>query len=424
MLKLLPDWLPSRSGAYLVGGCVRDLLLGREPADYDIAFLGPPAAYAMVVASAVDGRVVEIGKPAFRIWRVASRGRCVDVAPAAGQSISDDLRQRDFTVNALAVDVATGALVDVTGGRRDLDSGVIRMVSPAAFEKDPVRLLRAFRLAAQLEFAIDAQTSAAIRAGRALILRSAGERIRDELFKLLAAPRSHFHVCAMARAGLLAGVLPGLDQLSENTMKHHLRNHRSLEAILADPASYFPSCAHGIESCMPADRRILLKVAALALPGASASSIPERLRFCKRDAVHLKRLIQHHAHTLAFLEAGRDSPRDRMRFFRAAREVLPDVLLLAAAGVGFPSDAPHALPTKVAALLAAYFAEYRPRAAAAALITGDDLIQALGLAPSPLFKHILGFVEEERLVRPNMSRSEALEVAMHCQKRPNGSLSD
>lgn len=419
-MKLLPDWLPSRSGAYLVGGCVRDLLLGREPADYDIAFLGSPAAYAMDVASAVGGRVVEIGKPASRIWRVAARGRCVDVAPAAGQSISDDLRQRDFTVNALAVDVATETLIDVTGGRRDLDSGVIRMVSPAAFEKDPVRLLRAFRLAAQLEFAIDAETSAAIRSGRALILHSASERIRDELFKLLAAPRSHLHVAAMAQAGLLVGVLPELDQLDEGAMEHRLRRHRRLEAILAGPAAYVPSCAHGIGSCMTAGRRILLKVAALALPGVSASSIPERLRFSNHDAVHLKRLIQHHAQTLAFLEAGKDSPRDRMRFFRAVREVLPDVLLLAAADMGFPGEAPHALRTTAEGLLAAYFAEYRPHAAAAALITGDDLIHALGLVPSPLFKDILEFVEEERLVRPNMSRSEALEVAMHCRKRLNG----
>lgn len=421
-MKELPDWLPHRSGAYLVGGCVRDLLLGREPADYDIAFLGPPAAYAMEVASAVGGRVVEIGKPAFRIWRVTARGRLVDVAPAAGPGISEDLRQRDFTVNALAMDIATGSLVDVTGGRRDLETGIIRMVSPAAFKKDPVRLLRAFRLAAQLGFAIEAETAAAIRSGRALIQRSAGERIRDELFKLLAVTPSHPHIGPMAQAGLLAGVLPGIDQMGEDGVERRLRHLRRLEAILDDPASCVPTGAHGMESCMTADRRILLKLAALAPSGVSASSLTERLRFSKHDAVHFKRLIQHHAQTLAFLEAGKDSPRDRMRLFRAVREVLPEVLLLVAADADHPDEAPHALRTTAEDLLAAYFAEYHPRAAAAALITGDDLIQALGLAPSPLFKDILEFVEEERLMRPNMSRSEALEAAMHCQKRLNGSI--
>jgi tRNA nucleotidyltransferase/poly(A) polymerase len=416
MVKFLPDWLPPQSGAYLVGGCVRDLLLDREPTDYDIAFLGPPAAYAKRVASALGGRVVEIGKPAFRIWRVVARGRFVDVAPAAGRSIADDLRQRDFTVNAMAVDIATATLIDVAGSRRDLDRGVIRMVSPAAFEQDPVRLLRAFRLAAQLGFAIDAKTSAAIQAGRALIHRSAGERMRVELFKLLAAPRAHPHVCAMAQAGLLAVVLPELDQLNDEALARRMRNHGNLEALLSDLASYFPSCAQGIDGCLTEDRRVLLKIAAWVPPGVSASSIPPRLRFSNRDASHLDCLIQHYPLTLAFIEAGEDSPRDRMRFFRTTRDALPDLLLLAAADAGFPGEAPQALRTRAAGLLAAYFAEYRPRAAAAALLSGDDLIRALGLSPSPLFKVILEFVEEERLVRPNMSRSEALETARQCLK--------
>lgn len=419
-MKEIPDWLPHRSGAYLVGGCVRDLLLGRDPADYDIAILGDPAAYAQDVASGLGGRVVEIGKPGFRVWRVAARGRLVDVAPAAGLSITDDLRQRDFTVNAMALDTASGTLLDVAGGRCDLDRGVVRMVSPAAFEKDPLRLLRAFRLAAQLGFAIDAETAAAIRAGRALIHRSAGERIRDELFKLLAEPRVHPQVCAMAKAGLLAGVLPELDQPDGEALARRLRNHGNLEALLSDPAAYFPSGADGIEGALTADRRILLKIAALVLPVAGASSAPERLRFSKRDAVHLNGLIRHHPQALAFIMADVGSLRDRMRFFRAARHVLPDLLLLAAADAGFPGHARHDVRTRTESCLASYFAEYRLRAASPALITGDDLIQALGLAPSPLFKIILDFLEEERLVRPIMSRSEALEAARECLKRVTG----
>jgi hypothetical protein len=119
MLKVLPDWLPPRAGAYRVGGCVRDLLLGRAPADYDVAFLGPPAEYAMELASIVGGRVVEIGKPAFRIWRVAARSRFVDMAAVAGRSISDDLPQLDFTVKALAVDTPAGTFIDIAGGRQE-----------------------------------------------------------------------------------------------------------------------------------------------------------------------------------------------------------------------------------------------------------------------------------------------------------------
>jgi tRNA nucleotidyltransferase/poly(A) polymerase len=417
MSKLVPDWLPPRSGAYLVGGCVRDLLLGREPTDYDVALLGAPAAYAMEIASATGGRVVEIGKPAFRIWRVAARGRLVDVAAAAGQSIADDLRQRDFSINALAVDVATGSLIDVTDGRGDLDRGTIRMVSPEAFEKDPLRLLRAFRLAAHLGFAIGPETSAAIRSKAVLIRRSAGERVRVELFKLLSAPRSHAWVCTMAKTALLAGILPELEHLDARALERRLGAYRNLETILADPAAYFPLSADAIGGCLSTRRRILLKIAALVLPAAAPPSTPQRLRFSRRDEAHFQSLVHYHAQTLAFLTAGKDSPRDRVRFFRAVADALPDLLLLAAADGALPSAAGQALRTMTDGHLSAFFSEYRPAAGSVAPITGDDLIQALGLSPSRLFRDILEFVEEERLLCPNMSRSEALEVARQCLKR-------
>jgi tRNA nucleotidyltransferase/poly(A) polymerase len=126
MRKLMPDGLPRRAGAYRVGGCVRDLPLGREPAGCDVALLGPAPEHALQLAAAAGGRVAEIGKAGFRVWRVTARGRFVDVSPVAGQSIAADLRQRDFTINPLAVDTAAGALLDIAGGRRDLENGVIR----------------------------------------------------------------------------------------------------------------------------------------------------------------------------------------------------------------------------------------------------------------------------------------------------------
>ncbi len=149
MLSALPAYFPTCEGAYLVGGCVRDLLLGRPPDDYDVAVLGDSQAYAQTLAAAAGGRIVEIGKPAFRLWRVIAPGGIIDVTAAAGATIAEDLRHRDFTINAMALDITTGAIIDVTGGRQDLTAETIRMVSAAAFRNDPVRLIRAFRLQAR-----------------------------------------------------------------------------------------------------------------------------------------------------------------------------------------------------------------------------------------------------------------------------------
>jgi poly(A) polymerase len=173
--------LPPAEDVFLVGGCVRDLLLGRRPADIDLVVTGDARAYAQRLAAARGGRMVDIGTPRFRLYRVAAAGQLIDVSPAAGADIREDLQRRDFTINSLALNIASGELIDIAAGREDLAAGVIRMVSDDAFRADPVRLLRAFRLAAQFNFSIEPRTLAAIAGDAARIAGSAGERLRAEL---------------------------------------------------------------------------------------------------------------------------------------------------------------------------------------------------------------------------------------------------
>lgn len=238
MLTALPAYFPVCEGAYLVGGCVRDLLLGRPPADYDVVILGDPRAYAQTLAAAAGGRIVAIGKPAFRLWRVVAPGGIIDVSAAAGASIAKDLHQRDFTINALALDITSGAIIDVTGGRQDLNAGTIRMVSAAAFRNDPVRLIRAFRLQARFGFSIEPGTLAAISRDAGRIVRPAGERVREEFFKMLGADRSAPALQAMARTGLLAALFPGLKRAGENVLEHAVAAHQQLESLLGN----LPAC--------------------------------------------------------------------------------------------------------------------------------------------------------------------------------------
>lgn len=419
MLKYAPDWLSVVPGAYLVGGCVRDLLLGRTPADYDLAVTGDPSKSARELAAASGGRVIELGRAGFRLWRVAAAGRIIDVTPAAGGSIVEDLRRRDFTINALAIDTATGEIIDITGGRNDLSAGIIRMVATAAFNADPVRLIRAFRLAAGLDFAIEPLTLAAVRRGAGLIQNSAGERIRDELFKLLACRNAYPHLAAMASAGMLQAVFPEMDFSPPGP---GLSPIQSIESLLDGFASFPPDVAARLSAEFPAHRQALLKLAALLRSSGSRrqatddilTHIRNRLRLSNRDTARLESLLRPAALPWEALCRESFSAREQVRFFRRFGTEAPDFLLLMIATGRADTAAlpgpPESIEAAIRKWLDAYFFWYLPRALSPPSITGNDLIREFGLKPSGRFKGILDSIEEERLSRDGFTRPEALEL--------------
>ncbi|MER3409533.1 MAG: hypothetical protein C4306_05390 [Thermoleophilia bacterium] len=183
-LEALARRLLAREEAWVVGGAVRDEALGRPVVDLDIACLRPEQA-AQAFAAAAGGAPFPLSER-HGAWRVAlPDGRTVDFTPLPGR-IEDDLRTRDFTINAMAKLLGGGSLVDPYGGRRDLAARLIRAVSPRAFEDDPLRLLRAVRLEDELGFRIEPDTEQLIRAHAHLVSRPAGERILAELGRLSA----------------------------------------------------------------------------------------------------------------------------------------------------------------------------------------------------------------------------------------------
>lgn len=171
--------------AYVVGGAVRDELLGREMIDIDVACPDPEGA-ARAYADAAGGALFPLSER-HGAWRVAFRsGRTVDFTPLPA-GIESDLATRDFTINAIAVPVDGGDPIDPHEGRRDLQARVLRAVSPTIFEDDPLRLLRAVRLEDELGFCLDDETADRVRAHADLVNRPAGERILAELERLSAA---------------------------------------------------------------------------------------------------------------------------------------------------------------------------------------------------------------------------------------------
>ena len=188
--------LPPR--CYVVGGAIRDLHLGREPLDADVACDDPRAA-----AQAIGGRVIRLGgEEHLRAYRVVLPGHVYDFAELLDHDIERDLARRDFTVNAMAVDLESGALLDPHGGRRDIESRVVRMVDASNFDDDPLRMLKAVRMAIRYDFTIDPATLEAIRARAPRIVDSARERITYELSVIFSANRFRRAVELLRATGL------------------------------------------------------------------------------------------------------------------------------------------------------------------------------------------------------------------------------
>ncbi len=208
--------------AYFVGGCVRDLLLGREPDDFDVATSASPDA-----VQALFDAAREVGK-SFGVVQVQSGDAWIEVATFRSESEYSDGRhpdhvafadartdagRRDFTVNALYLDPASGAMLDFFGGRADLDARILRAVGVAQdrFSEDALRLLRAVRFATRDGFAIEPRTWEALRANAPRVASLAAERVRDELLAILTGPAPRRGLELLQAAGLLSILLPEVE---------------------------------------------------------------------------------------------------------------------------------------------------------------------------------------------------------------------
>ncbi|ETW99268.1 MAG: hypothetical protein ETSY1_15605 [Candidatus Entotheonella factor] len=218
---------------YSVGGTVRDTLLGRTRKDIDLLVTGLPQQ-TLIQCLRRHGRVQLIGR-AFGVLQFRPRhweGPPIDIAlPRTEIStgighrdfevsfdhtlpIETDLGRRDFTINALAIDLGNGQLIDPFGGRQDLDNRMLRQVSPQAFPEDPLRMLRGVQLAARFGLTIESATQQAMTQHAATIVTIAPERIADELGKLFQAPAPASGFAMMQTTGLLAYIMPELDALA------------------------------------------------------------------------------------------------------------------------------------------------------------------------------------------------------------------
>jgi putative nucleotidyltransferase with HDIG domain len=325
------------------------------------------------------------------------------------------------------------------------------MVSEKVFQKDPVRLIRAYRMAAALGFEIDSRTASAIKKDARLIRDSAGERIHAELFKIFGTPQSHYYFSLMAESGLLFEIFPEIRVLKGclqnryhhyDVFKHTMKAYYHLETLLNAPNFSFSSSGLETEPSEPVNETIaaMLKCAILLhdigkpltrTVGSDGTvhfynhehkgadmmlTLGERLKFSTREIRFTEFIIRNHIRPLYLFrgyEIKRLTQKSITRFFMKCGEHTPWLLLHSVAdnrGKGDEKDErTQAFTAFAKQLLADFFSDFTPRKSEPPLITGRDLIQKFGLEPSPLFKTLLNLVEEERLSKRIASRTEALE---------------
>ena len=352
--------------AWIVGGALRDAALGRAPAEIreiDAAVDGDPEPIARDLEKAGFGRAVFLSKdrPGPRVYRVAAAGAELDLAALDGAApqgtaatIEEDLARRDFTVNALALPVSGGPLVDPFGGAADLRRRALRGVRERNFHEDPLRGLRAARLIATRRLTPDARLLAWARAAAPSLPGVAAERVSAELAKLLAAPRVQPALAWADRAGLLPGALGA--PASGPAASRVARSAADLDAA-------------GVRALAPERRRRLRLgwiAGRLGLDEAGARRWLAGRRWGRREAEEVAALVG-----LARRAAGSPEGDDAWRWVLDAGPLAADAARLAAI------EAPRATPAarRLAALAR------RPRRTLA--VTGRDVMEWTGLPPAP-----------------------------------------
>ncbi len=370
--------------AYFVGGCVRDMVMGIEPADYDIATAAHPGQVMEIFP-----RTEPIGEK-FGVVMVIHRGHPYEVATFRSDEAyvdgrhpsgvvftgpEDDVFRRDFTINGLLYDPIADEVIDHVAGRADIERKVVRAIGDPRdrFEEDKLRLLRAIRFGARFGYSIEERTWEAVCEMAPGIRQVSPERIRDELFRILVEGQAASGIRMLEESGLCAEILPEL------SWDDHIEKCLGLMKPSPDPDYAFAVLLH---ECAPDDVR--------------AAAV--RLRLSNREIAHIDALVRGQA---GFSEVSRLPAAVLKRFLRQRRfEDHLELYRVHTAAAAGPMDAYEYVNERWAVWTVE---DLSPRP----LISGEDLI-SLGLRPGPSFTRILTAVEDEQLEDRLSDRESAL----------------
>ncbi|MBF0452045.1 MAG: HD domain-containing protein [Candidatus Magnetomorum sp.] len=444
--KRLSEWIfetdiDHNKDIYLVGGCVRDILLERPSQDIDLT-CSNARQFAYDLAKKKRAVCVVMDKkpqvPCFRLINRQSPDNYIDITEIRGDSIESDLKQRDFTVNAMALLLKPGAfqktdIIDTVKGKKDLERKIIRQVCNEAFIEDPLRMLRAFRFSAQLGFTIDSETITAIQTHAKKIKTISAERILFELKLLLRLSDVSKYIEQMDQANLLTALFPEVESLkncSQNDYHHtHVWGHslealKAYEQLLVNVHTLFQSTTDQVLAYLNQNENMaLIKLACLfhdiakpdtrnvdpetnrvtfyrhdQLGKEQIEKICDRLRLSKRNAAFVCTLVEEHLHIRDLLKPG-TRKKTILRSIRKTGENIVGLALLsiadqqASCGIRSTPEDRQAYRDCSIGFIESYYNDVQPVISKKNLITGKDLIVS-GVQPGPMMGKILRQVRD------------------------------
>jgi poly(A) polymerase len=447
---------------YLVGGSVRDLLTGTtDIRDYDLLMPSGSEEVARRFADGIGGSFFFLDEER-RITRVVVQAETgplqFDFTNFEGPDLAADLARRDFTINAMALDLrvflgtgSLGGIIDPFYGSADVRRKLIRAPEPKVLDEDPLRLLRAVRFAATLEFSIEPTTAEEIAKRAPSIIQPSPERVRDELFLILSAADAGQHLMLMEKLGLLRELLPELVPLRDfapgkhhlyDIFTHSLRTVDHIDAVLDTLRDLAPQHLGGIldhldeplEHGIP--RMAALRFASLLHDIAKADTytrdehgevhfyghdqrgadavkeICARFRLSRNTEATVERLVRHHMRPLGLTAPNGPSKRALYRYCRDLKDALPESIILSLADAKataevMPAESFTDTQRTAARILEYYYTKFlkteeRP------FVTGRDLIER-GMRPGPQFRVILEDIRERQAEGILKDREEALQ---------------
>ncbi|RJQ30018.1 MAG: HD domain-containing protein [Peptococcaceae bacterium] len=470
---------------FLVGGFLRDLYLGKPGRDIDLAVSGNSLDFAQKIAGLLNGTFIPldlINKVARVVFIWQNERWQIDIAALKGGNIEEDLASRDFTINSMAVELPAylklsakgsdtsglparkhwhNAIIDPFDGLTDLESKVVRATSNYAFEADPLRILRAIRLAGQLQFAIKPETITSMEKDRWLLDEISGERLWEEILGILSLPDSYPWLALMDAIGTIAEIFPFIEKMratgqnnyhSDNVWAHSLNTYQVMEnmcremgttgILTTDHGEELRQHLHGhLEGQLLAGRKRfqLLKLASLFHDAGKVDSqtikedgrisfpnhylagltyvneITGRLKLSKIEESYLRNLVENHMYPLFLFINQPVSATAIHRFFNKLGKEVVDVLLLSLADI----TATHSAGGKVqdlvryrsfiGDLLYKYYFQPEQYVKMPALVNGADLMGVFGLPPSRQIGSLLDKITEAQVRGEITTREEALD---------------
>ena len=363
---------------YLVGGYLRDILLKKKSLDVDLVVSKNAGAFSKKLAKILNGTSFVLHSD-MHIYRIAVFNnleiKYVDVSLMQGKNIEEDLLARDFTVNALAVDIGKfdnlkKNLIDVSCGIKDLKDKKIKAVSKNIFKQDPLRILRAFRIACEYNFTISQDTVKLMKKSVPALAGIAKERIKNEFFRILNSRNSSRYLAVMDDIGALDVLFPMIKNMKSSAksfyyhpkglFQHCFQTYESLEKILSKLDKYFPKTKDTLENNLNENyseyvtARSLLKFAALfhdcakpecakrmdnkmrflgheELGAQKTAQIMKELKMSKKEINFVKNIIAEHMRPSNLTKAPVVTVRAQHRLFRDLKEYTPDIMIMAMA---------------------------------------------------------------------------------------------